>query len=256
MRRLAVVLALAATLGALASLAPTPALAPACAGAGSYRAAIVVEHGDGSVVSRCVAFDAAEISGEELLNLSGLAWSGQTFGGFGQAVCALDGEPARYSVCPGQDRYWALFVARDVAAGGSWQLTSVGISSLVVHDGDAEGFRYVPASGTPAGPPSPTGVCAAATSAPHPTATASASATAPATVSAGATASASQIAILATPTAQASAAASPSPADQTPSPPSPGPTGPDPGLLAAAAAGGGLVGLAILRLAAGRRSLR
>ena len=113
--------------------------ASACAAAGSHHAALVVEHGDGSVVTRCVAFTAPTISGEELLNRSGVAWSGQTFGGFGDAVCALDGEPARYIDCPGKDRYWAVFVAR---GRGQWQLANVGISSLTVHDGDAEGFRF------------------------------------------------------------------------------------------------------------------
>jgi len=251
MRRLALLLPVA-ILAALASLAPVVPLAPTCAAAGSHHAALLVEHGAGSVVTRCVAFDASSISGEELLNLSGVAWSSQTFGGFGDAVCALDGEPARYVDCPGKDSYWAVFVAR---GGGSWQLADVGISTLALHDGDAEGFQYVPASGVAAAPVSAGGVCAAgATPAPRRSAAAGASAP-PAAVATPAT----------TPAETAAATDSPEPAAPLasgtrstalppPQAPPPAPSsGADLGLFAAAVAGGGLAGLAILRLVASRR---
>ena len=219
MRRIALILPIAAALAALASLAPgTPAASP-CAAAGSHSAALVVEHADGSTVTRCVAFDTDAISGEQLLTLSGIGWSSQRFGDFGDAACALDGEPARYAECPGKDRYWAVFVAQ---AGGSWQLANVGISTLVLHDGDAEGFRYVPASGVPAAPPSPAGVCAATPTVGIAAATASAGATVGAT-----------------------------PRNETSAPTPSG--GVDLGLLAAAVVGGGLAGLAILRLIVRRR---
>jgi hypothetical protein len=256
MRRLALLLP-AALLAALAPLAPVAPTMSECAAAGPNHAALVVEHGDGSVVTRCVAFSGASISGEQLLNQSGIAWSSRTFGGFGEAVCALDGEPVQYVDCPGKDRYWAVFVAR----GGPWQLASVGISTLALHDGDAEGFRYAPASGIAAAPVSAVGVCAAAvTTAPRRSVVANTAAAPPAagaspTIAvAGATipmtgppASAAPIAAAATPPAAAAA---------TQAPQSPGPApygGADLGLLLAAGVGGGLAGLAILRLAAGRR---
>ena len=215
MRRLAVLLS-AVTLATLAPLAPLAPIVPRCAAAGSGRAALVVERGDGSVLTRCVSFGTATVTGEQLLNSSGVAWSGQSFGSYGQAVCALDSEPAHYASCPGQDSYWAIFVSR---GGRAWQLSSIGISSLTLADGDAEGFRYVPAAANPAAPPSPQGVCALA---------------AVAGASAGA------------------ASPPPGPGPQAPAPTS-GP-GLDPGLVLAALAGGGLAGLALLRLAAGRRS--
>jgi hypothetical protein len=264
MRRLAA-LVVAVPLAALAALAPPP-IAPAvpqCAAAGPHHAALVLEHGDGSTVTRCVAFAAASISGQQLLAQSGLSWSGQTFGGFGEAVCALDGEPAHYADCPGKDRYWAVFVAR---SGGPWQLAGVGISSLALHDGDAEGFRYVASSGTPAAPPSPAAVCAAAQ---RPVATAratiSAATTATAATTAGASSDAAPASAPPAPTvalpsdglAIAGATATSGPSGSGP-PPAPGapPSGPDAGLLVAAIAGGGLAGLAILRLVAGRRAGR
>jgi hypothetical protein len=256
MRRLALLLP-AAILAALVSLAPVGSVVPGCAAAGSNHAPLVVEHADGSVVTRCVAFDSDSISGEDLLNRSGLAWSAQTFGGFGDAVCALDGEPAQYTECLGKDRYWAVFVAR---AGGSWQLANVGISTMTLRDGDAEGFRYEPASGLPATPVSAAGVCAAAaatpTATPTPTPRASVAATtttAPPTAGATTAATEPPASVVApTATATTSAAAT---TTATPPPPAPIPApsgGTDLGLMAAAVAGGGLAGLALLRLFAVR----
>lgn len=277
-RRLPLLLT-AALLTALASLAPVAPAVPGCAAAGSNRAALLVEHADGSVVTRCVAFDTAAITGEELLNRSGLTWSSKTFGSFGDAVCAIDMEPAQYADCPGKDRYWAVFVAR---ARGSWQLANAGISTMTLGDGDAEGFRYVPASGVPAAPASAAGVCAVAVATAAPVATSIALAVATSTVGAtgtaplaGHTATApsagrpSAVAPLSFPPADATSSptgsgvtvalvetASPSStASATPSgPPVPTPSrGVDIGLLAAALAGGGLAGLALLRLLAARR---
>jgi hypothetical protein len=259
----------AAILAALASLAPVAPLVPGCAAAGSNHAAVVVEHGGGSVVTRCVAFDANQITGEQLLNSSGIPWSGQTFGGFGDAVCAIDGEPVSYVDCLGKDRYWAVFVAR---AGGSWQLANEGISTLTLGDGDAEGFRYVPASGIPAAPVSASGACAAAaptlTATPTPTATSMATPSttasrrpaltaiaATASPTAGATTTATEPpASVAAPTPTlATLAAATTTATPPPQAPTPAPSGgTDLGLMAAAVAGGGLAGLALLRLFAVR----
>jgi len=218
-----------------------------------------VEHGDGSVVTSCVAFNGDSISGEELLNQSGVAWSSQTFGGFGDAVCAIDGEPSRYVDCPGKDSYWAVFVSR---GGGPWQLASVGISSLTLGDGDAEGFRYVPEAGIPAAPLSASEACAA-TATPVPRRSAAAGTAAPRPTT-GATP-----AILATPATGSPDVASPTAtappvaaavatatvaASPRPPAPNPAPTGGiDAGLLLAAGVGVVLAGLTILRLIVRRR---
>jgi hypothetical protein len=214
-RSLGPVLVASMGVATLASLAPLSPVVSPCAGAGPNHAALLVEHGDGTVVSRCVAFASSQISGKDLLDASGVAWTGQSFGSFGTAVCAVDAEPAHYSSCPGSDAYWALFVSR---GGAVWQLTAIGVSSLTLADGDAEGLRYVPAAGTPAAPPAPAGVCA----------------TEPA----------------------ATPAATPAAAPPAPGAPSPTPQGGgiDAGLLFAAAGGGLLGGLALLRLVAGRRA--
>jgi hypothetical protein len=263
--------AVASSVAALAALAPGSPLASSCAAAGSNHAALVVEHGDGSVVTRCVAFASATVTGQQLLDSSGVAWSGESFGGFGEAVCSVDSEPAHYSVCPGKDNYWAVFVSR---GGAAWQLASVGISTLTLGPGDAEGLRYVPAVGDPVAPPAPAGVCAAAAASAGATAAATSAATAVATVVATTQASGASTSAPATASAGCARAPTPvpatndvvslpsvsaSPVSEAPRPDATLPAGRsgsglDPGLLAAALAGGGLAGLALLRLAIGRRA--
>jgi hypothetical protein len=255
-----VVAAVALAAVALAALAPGSPLALPCTAAGTHRAAVVVEHSSGSFVTRCVAFSTATVTGEELLNLSGVAWSGATFGGFGDAVCALDSEPVNYSTCPGKDNYWAVFVSRSA---GPWQLANVGISSLTLGNGDAEGFRYVPATGTPAAPPSAAGVCPGA-AAPTPFRSVGnsaqtqppATATLPASVlsSSVSTTVGGTLAPAATTLVDAGAGNAATAGNSLP-PRAPAPSdGADPGLLLAAGAGGGLAGLALLRLLIRRRA--
>ncbi len=279
-RGLAIALAVALGGAALASLAPVSPAVGSCAGAGPNHAALVIQHGDGSVVTRCVAFETAQITGQQLLDSSGVAWVGQTFGGFGTAACSIDGEPAHYSTCPGKDNYWAIFVSR---GGGTWQFATSGISGLSLSSGDAEGFRYVPAAGTPAAPPAPAGVCATAgattgaTAAPTGTTAPATRTRNPGTTAAAATAAAAaagspSTTTPATPAAGSAPAGTPSDspgavaavaagsaasATATPAPsaarsPAQG-GGLDLGLLLAAVVGGALAGLALLRLAAGRR---
>lgn len=282
MRRLASTIALAASTAVFAALVPGSPATSACAGAGPHHAAVIVEHGDGSVVTRCVAFDTDQVTGEQILNASGISWSGQTFGGFGDAVCAMDGEPAGYSSCPGKDSYWAVFVAR---GNGAWQLANAGITTLTLADGDAEGFRYVPSSGIPAAPPTAAGVCEAPASpaaTPALSATAAtagtqrATAVAPATPrsagNSGGVAASTASVFAASPTSvdpviAAAPISTGSTGPGTPvsygsgqsAAPAPGPvsgSGMDFGLLAAAVAGGGLGGLALLRMIAARRRVR
>ena len=206
---------------AVAALLPGSPMAATCSGTGPNHAAVVVEHGDGSVVTRCVAFDSATITGEQLLDSSGLAWSNEAFGGYGRAVCAIDSEPTHYASCPGSDSYWAIF---DSSGGGKWQLSAVGVSTLKLADGDAEGFHYVPASGDPAPPPPAAGTCPGV-------------AAGPATAATAAT-GAGPVGTAADPSGSGSGAPS---------------GGLDLGWVAAGLVGVGLAGLALLRLLASRR---
>ena len=108
------------------------------------RAALVVRHGDGRVVSACVAFDEPSISGIELLRRSGLDVVTQG-GAIGAAVCKLDGEGCDY---PTEDCfcrrdgpltvYWAYSRLRD----GRWSFSPQGASGTRVQPGDVEGWAW------------------------------------------------------------------------------------------------------------------
>lgn len=140
----------------------------ACAAVtGAHHVALVVQHGDGSTKVECVAFGSASLTGEQVLASSGIKYQTVSFGGLDQAVCQVDGEPSSFppECWTGQSDFWAVFVAR---AGGHWAAASVGVSSLVLHDGDSEGLRYEPQ----AQPVAPTiyGNCPVATPTPKPTA--------------------------------------------------------------------------------------
>lgn len=191
-RALLLALAIAGTAGSAIVLSPFDPLAgTACAGSGPHHAALVVEHGNGATIRRCVAFSGATITGEHLLSLSEVEVTTATLGGFGQAVCQIDNEPAHFSAClpPSPDPYWVLFVSR---AGAPWTLSDLGISSQTFADGDAEGFRYDPQSGTPAPPPAPTpcpSPTAAPTATPRPSSTVAPRATAGTTPTSAATTS-------------------------------------------------------------------
>jgi hypothetical protein len=136
------------------------AAAPCAAAAYSSHVTLVIEHGDGGVVGLCVGFDGTSISGEEILQASGLEYATAGYGSLGDAVCQIDDEPAAYSSClPSGGSYWVVFVSR---GGGSWQTAGSGISTLTFASGDAEGLRYDSQSGVDPPPASPAGICAAA----------------------------------------------------------------------------------------------
>src|SRR5205807_2904014 len=74
-----------------------PRVASLCADAsGPHHAALVVTHGDGSTIRRCVSFTTASISGEDLLRAAKVEFSAMNFGSLGDAICQIDYEPASY----------------------------------------------------------------------------------------------------------------------------------------------------------------
>lgn len=181
--------------------------------ADQHHASVVVEHGDGSTLRRCVGFDGAGINGYDLLTASGIQFSTVDYGGsLGQAVCQVDGEPSSYppSCFSSGGSYWALFVAR---AGSGWQTTSHGISNTSFGEGDSEGLRYDPQGGSlPPPQTSGAGVCPAPTANPPPAATPPATSTTTTTRSASTAPSstpASSPAAVAAPAAPASMDVSP-----------------------------------------------
>ena len=240
---------LAVGIGAASSVARLGPAAPLCSEASTlHRVALVVEHGDGQVIRRCVGFDTSTATALAVLDASGLEVGTSSYGVLGSAICQIDSEPASYppGCFTGSGSYWVLFVSR---AGGAWVDSPVGASSVSVGDGDAVGFRYDPQAGADPPPPSSAGTCPAVTPPPAKTSTPPARATPsspasssrPAVPAPGAathsatTAPTAGVLGLVTPGPRARSIASPSSTSN--------PSGINPGLLLAAVGAGALAGL-------------
>jgi hypothetical protein len=118
--------------------------ATAAAQGASHRAGLVVQYGDGSVQTACVAFAEDEISGIDLLERSGIPAITQS-SGIGAAVCKIGRDgcdyPAEGCFCKrAGDRavYWAYQVLKDDA----WSYSPLGAANVGVHDGDVHGWAW------------------------------------------------------------------------------------------------------------------
>jgi hypothetical protein len=120
---------------------------------GTNRAALVVRYEDGSIETKCVAFSEPAITGEALLQRSGLTVDMDYNALAGGAVCSIKGlrSPASSSGgcsvqdcfcrCQGADcQYWAYYHWVD----GGWQYSQLGASSYQVKNGALEGWSWGP----------------------------------------------------------------------------------------------------------------
>ena len=112
----------------------------------SPRAGLVVRFGDGTVREFCIALGGTERTGEELLDLAGLAHISEVTA-LGAKVCRIGPEgcnfPAEACWCKCQDlgaacTYWAYHVLE----GDHWVYASLGASARTVHDGDVDGWAW------------------------------------------------------------------------------------------------------------------
>ena len=133
------------------------AMLPASLAAQSpQRAGLVIVHGDGTVLTRCVEFTEESISGVELLTRSGLALRLDATG-VGTAVCSIGGEgcPAPSSCfCQCQSSpcvYWSYWQLED----GGWRYSNLGAGLTQVGNGVVEGWVWGEgsASGEATAPP-------------------------------------------------------------------------------------------------------
>ncbi len=140
----------------------SPAVREATVGEGTHHAGLVVDFGDGTVITRCVGFDEATISGYELLLRSGLTLE-VAVSGPGAAVCSIEGTgcPASDCFCHFPPDYWSYWHLE----AGSWHYSDVGASGYAVEDGAVDGWIWGDASAPPqvipfeaicAPPPTPT----------------------------------------------------------------------------------------------------
>ena len=137
----------------------TTANPPASSGAAcvnqtaAHHAYVVVEHLSGATLQRCVGFNGEQLGGEELMNQSGIKYTAQTFSGLGKAVCQIDGEPASFTECFPKDKpFWGLLVE---TGGGPWTDAQSGYTQINLKDGDALGWSYRSATGSPSPLPMP-----------------------------------------------------------------------------------------------------
>lgn len=139
--------------GASTSNQPAAVSTPTCVNASaSHRAHVVVEHQSGTTVDRCVGFSTEKETGADLMTASGIDFKTQHFS-FGDAACAIDGEPASFNTClPPDAPYWALWTS---TAGGPWTMAQTGYTAVQLGNGDALGWRYTPSSETSPSPPPP-----------------------------------------------------------------------------------------------------
>ena len=243
------------------------AAAPCTAASYTSHVTLVVEHGDGRVIGLCIGFDGSSITGEEVLQASGLEDATAAYGSLGEAVCQIDDEPGSYSAClPTSGSYWVVFVSR---GGGAWEDAASGISTLTFASGDAEGFRYDPLDGPDPPPASPAGICAAALATPSAVASGAGSgsgsgagaafapatgpATAPALPPAATTTTAGQTGSAGPPAGVIAAGDDPQRAGVGPAALAATGTGLSPGLLVVAAVFGVLAGLLVVQLLLRRR---
>lgn len=116
------------------------------------RAGLLIQHGDGTVFSACVAFNEPSISGLELLRRAGVSLSLDSSSGLGSIVCAVDGEGCSYPdescfcQCQGAScTYWQYWHLVD----GEWQYSGIGAADWKVTGGGVDGWVW--GQGDPSG---------------------------------------------------------------------------------------------------------
>lgn len=106
-------------------------------------AGVVVRHGDGTLIMAYVQFEGESISGNALLERTGLQITAAPYGGLGTGICMIDHEGcgADNCYCESYDNpaeYWQYY-AWD---GTAWVAQPFGPSTREIHDGDIDGWSW------------------------------------------------------------------------------------------------------------------
>lgn len=106
-------------------------------------AGVVIRHGDGTLIMAYVQFEEETISGNELLERTGLQITAAPYGGLGTGICMIDNEgcPADNCYCESYDNpaeFWHYY-SWD---GAAWVLEPFGPSSREIGDGDIDGWSW------------------------------------------------------------------------------------------------------------------
>jgi hypothetical protein len=117
-----------------------------------HRAGLIVVHGDGQIVTACVAFEEETITGVDLLRRSELDVILGVYGGLGYGVCAIDGEGCaedKDCFCQCRSEPCAYWVYSHQEPDGSWTISGVGAAGWQVTDGDVDGWLWGDGSSAP-----------------------------------------------------------------------------------------------------------
>jgi hypothetical protein len=113
---------------------------------GPYRAGLIIVHGDGRVITRCLTFPETTITGLELLQRSGLDLNLDLSSAMGAAVCRIDNEgctfPSQSCFCRCQGMtcvYWSYW---HLTPDGTWQYSNLGAGGWLLHDGDVDAWVW------------------------------------------------------------------------------------------------------------------
>jgi hypothetical protein len=110
-------------------------------------AGLIVDYGDGRMSYAVVPFDEENISGVDLLEMSGLDLVTIGFGGLGDAVCQIDDtgcpvDDCRKRLCQTSDPespYWQFSKLAD----DEWLFVATGASGAKVQDGDVYAWSWI-----------------------------------------------------------------------------------------------------------------
>lgn len=107
-------------------------------------AGLVIKHGDGRVLYFYIQFSEPQITGEQLLERSGVSLDVTPYSGLGEGICMIDGEgcPSTNCFCKSYSvpsDYWRYHT---LASNGQWVFRSTGPAERIVHDGDVDGWSW------------------------------------------------------------------------------------------------------------------
>jgi hypothetical protein len=114
---------------------------------------LIVQFGDGSLLTRCIELDEPQISGYDLLLRAGLNVIVSGDSTVGMAICEIENKGCPASDCFCQCKgstctYWSYWHL----VNGAWQYSSAGASAHTAHSGDVEGWHWGEAEPPPAVP--------------------------------------------------------------------------------------------------------
>ncbi|RRR72830.1 MAG: hypothetical protein EI684_09670 [Candidatus Viridilinea halotolerans] len=125
-------------------------LAPAHATTTLNRAGLVIRLSDEAIITRCVSFSEAQISGAVLLERAEVTIEVLNDPAMGFFVCGIAGVgcPASNCMCAYPDATWGYWLRQT----SGWRSSPVGASSRTVRPGDVDGWLWGQPSSSNAAP--------------------------------------------------------------------------------------------------------